>query len=75
MGVEDNISWHKQYKDSAYIFIGNNNLYPDIYQLGITFLQTFIHLYMWFISGGLPYDLTEGDILCVFSQYVCFFQI
>lgn len=40
MGVEDSHGWHKQYKDSAYIFI-----------------------------GGLPYDLTEGDILCVFSQY------
>ncbi|XP_028405550.1 RNA-binding motif protein, X-linked 2-like [Dendronephthya gigantea] len=40
MGVEDNASWHKQYKDSAYVFI-----------------------------GGMPYDLTEGDILCVFSQY------
>jgi len=33
-------SWHNQYKDSAYVFI-----------------------------GGLPYELTEGDILCVFSQY------
>ncbi|XP_071799068.1 uncharacterized protein [Asterias amurensis] len=33
-------SWHQQYKDSAYIFI-----------------------------GGLPFDLTEGDIICVFSQY------
>eukprot|EP00795_Rhopilema_esculentum_P016711 gene16710-8161_t len=33
-------SWHSQYKDSAYIFI-----------------------------GGLPYELSEGDILCVFSQY------
>ena len=33
-------SWHSQYKDSAWIFI-----------------------------GGLPYDLTEGDIICVFSQY------
>ncbi|XP_048588312.1 RNA-binding motif protein, X-linked 2 isoform X2 [Nematostella vectensis] len=40
MGVTDDASWHKQYKDSAYVFI-----------------------------GGLPYDLTEGDILCVFSQY------
>jgi len=40
MGVEDSESWHRQYKDSAYIFI-----------------------------GGLPYGLTEGDILCVFSQY------
>ncbi|CAG9132128.1 unnamed protein product [Plutella xylostella] len=33
-------SWHDQYKDSAWVFI-----------------------------GGLPYDLTEGDIICVFSQY------
>jgi len=40
MGVEDSQAWHKQYKDSAYVFI-----------------------------GGLPYDLTEGDVLCVFSQY------
>ncbi|KAJ1680114.1 glycosylphosphatidylinositol anchor biosynthesis [Spiromyces aspiralis] len=33
-------SWHNQYKDSAYIFI-----------------------------GGLDYELTEGDVICVFSQY------
>uniref|UniRef100_G3UMB3 RRM domain-containing protein n=1 Tax=Loxodonta africana TaxID=9785 RepID=G3UMB3_LOXAF len=33
-------SWHSQYKDSSWIFL-----------------------------GGLPYELTEGDILCVFSQY------
>jgi len=23
----------------------------------------------WIFIGGLPYDLTEGDILCIFSQY------
>ncbi|XP_025832173.1 RNA-binding motif protein, X-linked 2-like isoform X2 [Agrilus planipennis] len=33
-------SWHDQYKDSAWVFV-----------------------------GGLPYDLTEGDIICIFSQY------
>ncbi|KAJ2210652.1 RNA-binding protein Cwf29 [Coemansia sp. RSA 487] len=33
-------SWHDEYKDSAYIFV-----------------------------GGLSYDLTEGDVICVFSQY------
>lgn len=33
-------SWHDQYKDSAWIFV-----------------------------GGLPYDLSEGDVICVFSQY------
>ena len=32
-------SWHAQYKDSAWIFV-----------------------------GGLPYDLSEGDVLCIFSQ-------
>lgn len=34
-------SWHNQYKDSAWVFI-----------------------------GGLPYDLTEGDVLCIFSELV-----
>ena len=33
-------SWHHEYRDSAWIFM-----------------------------GGLPYELTEGDILSVFSQY------
>ncbi|KAK9505196.1 hypothetical protein O3M35_009301 [Rhynocoris fuscipes] len=33
-------SWHDQYRDSAWIFI-----------------------------GGLPYDLTEGDVICIFSQF------
>ncbi|XP_018574304.1 RNA-binding motif protein, X-linked 2 [Anoplophora glabripennis] len=33
-------SWHDQYKNSAWVFV-----------------------------GGLPYDLSEGDIICIFSQY------
>ncbi|KAF6778620.1 hypothetical protein AHF37_02015 [Paragonimus kellicotti] len=33
-------SWHRQYKDSAWIYV-----------------------------GGLNYELTEGDVICVFSQY------
>jgi RNA-binding motif X-linked protein 2 len=37
--LTDTASWHDQYKDSAYVFI-----------------------------GGLPFELTEGDILCIFSQ-------
>ncbi|XP_043837153.1 RNA-binding motif protein, X-linked 2-like [Dromiciops gliroides] len=40
LGVTEKVSWHAQYKDSAWIFL-----------------------------GGLPYELTEGDIICVFSQY------
>ncbi|KAK7073498.1 RNA-binding motif protein, X-linked 2, partial [Halocaridina rubra] len=40
LGVSLKHSWHQQYRDSAWIFI-----------------------------GGLNYDLTEGDIICVFSQY------
>lgn len=33
-------SWHDEYRDSAWLFL-----------------------------GGLPYDLSEGDIIAVFSQY------
>ncbi|KAF0290217.1 RNA-binding motif protein, X-linked 2 [Amphibalanus amphitrite] len=40
LGIDEKSSWHNQYKDSAWIFI-----------------------------GGLPFDLTEGDVICVFSQY------
>ncbi|XP_074064246.1 RNA-binding motif protein, X-linked 2 [Macrotis lagotis] len=40
LGVADKVSWHAEYKDSAWVFL-----------------------------GGLPYELTEGDIICVFSQY------
>ncbi|KAH6579389.1 hypothetical protein BASA61_010272 [Batrachochytrium salamandrivorans] len=39
-GLTDKGSWHSQYKDSAYIYI-----------------------------GGFPYQLTEGDMICVFSQF------
>ncbi|KAK9452996.1 hypothetical protein V1511DRAFT_110149 [Dipodascopsis uninucleata] len=39
-GISDSASWHNDYKDSAYIFI-----------------------------GGLPYNLNEGDVLTIFSQY------
>jgi RNA-binding motif X-linked protein 2 len=35
-----NKSWHAQYKDSAYVYV-----------------------------GGLPYDLSEGDIIVIFSQF------
>jgi len=33
-------SWHQEFKDSAWVFM-----------------------------GGLPYQLTEGDVICMFSQY------
>jgi len=33
-------SWHNEYKDSAWVFL-----------------------------GGLPFELTEGDVICMFSQY------
>nr|XP_030702376.1 RNA-binding motif protein, X-linked 2 [Globicephala melas] len=39
LGVAEKVSWHSEYKDSAWIFL-----------------------------GGLPYELTEGDIICVFSH-------
>uniref|UniRef100_A0A6I8P0A3 RNA-binding motif protein, X-linked 2 n=1 Tax=Ornithorhynchus anatinus TaxID=9258 RepID=A0A6I8P0A3_ORNAN len=40
LGVAESVSWHSEYRHSAWIFL-----------------------------GGLPYELTEGDVLCVFSQY------
>ncbi|KAH9603843.1 hypothetical protein KSS87_005963 [Heliosperma pusillum] len=40
LGISDEASWHANYKDSAYVFV-----------------------------GGIPYDLTEGDLLAVFAQY------
>ncbi|KAJ2081686.1 RNA-binding protein Cwf29 [Coemansia sp. RSA 988] len=40
LGLNSTASWHDEYKDSAYIFV-----------------------------GGLPFELTEGDVICVFSQY------
>uniref|UniRef100_A0A5F4VZ89 RNA-binding motif protein, X-linked 2 n=1 Tax=Callithrix jacchus TaxID=9483 RepID=A0A5F4VZ89_CALJA len=40
LGVADKVSWHFEYKDSAWIFL-----------------------------GGIPCELTEGDIICMFSQY------
>ncbi|XP_042563274.1 RNA-binding motif protein, X-linked 2-like, partial [Clupea harengus] len=40
LGVKESVSWHTEYKDSAWIFV-----------------------------GGFPYELTEGDLVCVFSQY------
>ena len=39
MGISG--SWHDEYKDSAYVFI-----------------------------GGLNYELTEGDVITIFSQFV-----
>ena len=38
--VPPNASWHTDYRDTAYIYI-----------------------------GGLPFELSEGDVLTIFSQY------
>ncbi|KAK4554811.1 RNA-binding protein Cwf29 [Recurvomyces mirabilis] len=38
--VQPNASWHTDYRDTAYIYI-----------------------------GGLPFELSEGDVLTIFSQY------
>ncbi|KAJ5074293.1 RNA-binding motif protein x-linked 2 [Anaeramoeba ignava] len=40
LGIKPEASWHMEYKDSKYIYV-----------------------------GGLDEDLTEGDILTVFSQF------
>ncbi|RKF54457.1 U2 snRNP component ist3 [Golovinomyces cichoracearum] len=39
-GVSPNASWHADYRDTAYIYI-----------------------------GGLPHELSEGDVITIFSQY------
>jgi len=39
-GVSPNASWHTDYRDTAYIYI-----------------------------GGLPFELSEGDVVTIFSQY------
>lgn len=39
LGLIGKKSWHDQYKDSAWVFI-----------------------------GGLPYEINEGDVICMFSQ-------
>jgi RNA-binding motif protein, X-linked 2 len=39
-GISPQASWHADYRDTAYIYI-----------------------------GGLPFDLSEGDIITIFSQY------
>ncbi|KAI8817510.1 uncharacterized protein EV422DRAFT_499940, partial [Fimicolochytrium jonesii] len=38
--TKETASWHSQYQDSAYIYV-----------------------------GGLPYELTEGDVITIFSQF------
>ncbi|KAJ3103320.1 RNA-binding motif protein, X-linked 2, partial [Phlyctochytrium planicorne] len=38
--INDEASWHTQYADSAYVYV-----------------------------GGIPFQLTEGDLICVFSQW------
>jgi len=39
-GIPSSASWHTDYRDTAYIYI-----------------------------GGLPFELSEGDVLTIFSQY------
>lgn len=41
-------------------------------ELGLTNKKSWHDKYKdsaWIFVGGLPYDLTEGDVVCVFSQY------
>lgn len=40
LAIDGSGSWHDEYRDSAYVFV-----------------------------GGLPFDLTEGDVITIFSQY------
>lgn len=53
LDIKEESSWHKQYKGSAYVFIGTSHNW---------LLTNYVLL------GGLNFELTEGDILSVFSQ-------
>ena len=42
-------------------------------QCTVIFINQWIHCFQykdsaWIFAGGLPYDLTEGDVICVFSE-------
>eukprot|EP00887_Chlorella_sp_A99_P003588 scaffold7.g3588.t1 len=60
LGLIDKASWHDRYKHSAYVFVGGRVLCS-----GLLLPRQRRHL-GW---GALPYELTEGDVLAVFSQY------
>lgn len=60
LGLEGKTSWHNQYSDSAYVFVG------EVIDSSATPLILSLHAPP--PLGGLDYDLTEGDVLSVFSQ-------
>ena len=69
LSLDKKLSWHDEYRDSAYIFVGKQTIrcihYPRVcYNITCTLFL-----------GGLDYDLTEGDVLSVFSQLVYNFFI
>lgn len=96
LGVSESVSWHTEYKDSAWIFIGKlgigtgpgphthewmERLIPfrtqtfslltlEKYFSLVDLCSTFSSSLTLCPAGGFPYELTEGDIICVFSQYV-----
>lgn len=58
--TKDSASWHAQYK------VRNLNLrYPDPFLILLLRRQDSAYIFI----GGLPYELTEGDLISVFSQY------
>ena len=60
-GISDSASWHARYKHSACV--------PQAPVKLISLARVLTlpgHRYVY--AGGFPYDLTEGDLLAVFSQ-------
>lgn len=67
LGVQETVSWHAEYKDSAWIFIGTGRAGErgggaEPGGAGALFPPLPLP------AGGLHYELTEGDVICVFSQ-------
>lgn len=65
-------SWHDMYSGSAYVFVGIATVYislSDMYNYTQNEFTLCLDTYaICFPTGGLNYELTEGDILAVFSQ-------
>ena len=66
-GISDSASWHARYKHSACVPTNAPaRSAVGVYQFSRSTRRCGLLRYVY--AGGFPYDLTEGDLLAVFSQ-------
>lgn len=65
LGINEKASWHSEYKDSAWVFIGKKTK-----MIMMMMMMKSGSPSSFSPAGGFPYELSEGDVICVFSQYV-----